>query len=602
MTALSPALLAPIAGDNPAGQNLEYGKVYLDLEAARREDDGMPQGDWQTARKTADWSLIVRIASDALTKQTKDLQIAVWLTEAWLRQEGFGGFLRGLTLIQELLDRFWPSLYPPIDDDGDMIARIRPIGWMTLTFDVGIRLAPLNADGHSLLTFREAKEVPSQQDAASNSDKAKARENAVRDGRATPEDVDAAYRRTGKEWFRTLVADIDASIAALDALDAFCVERLKDEAPNFSQLRTVVEEARHAANQLLARKLVDEPDPQPSIVEETIATEQTTAGGASDATPSLTQGANLSTGPRNRDEASQWVAVAARRMREEAPTDPAPYLVLRALRWGELRSNGGRIDERMLVAPPTDVRTRLKTMMLDAQWPQLLSAAEDVMAQPYSRGWLDLQRYTLTAADALGPEYEAVGTSVRGALRSLLADLPALTSASLMDDSPAANADTRAWLRDENLLPSGDDVPVPCRSRVQSAASRRDAYDIAQAMARAGDANGAMTVLMRAATQEKSARARFLRRAQAADVMVNASMEGVALPILRELLTLIETHRLEDWEQGDTVAQPLALLYRCAKRLNNNDVDARALYDRICRLDPISAVQLQNVGSANEGS
>jgi hypothetical protein len=121
-------------------------------------------------------------------------------------------------------------------------------------------------------------------------------------------------------------------------------------------------------------------------------------------------------------------------------------------------------------------------------------------------------------------------------------------------------------------------------------------------MARSGDANGAMGVLMRAATQEKSARARFLRRAQAADVMVSAGMEGVAVPILRELLTLIETHRLEEWEQGDTVAQPLGLMYRCAKRLNSNDVDARALYDRICRLDPISAVQLQNVGSSNEGT
>ena len=601
MTALSPALLAPIDGDNPAGQNLEYGKVYLDLEAARREDDGMPQGDWQTARKTADWSLIVRIATDALSKQTKDLQIAAWLTEAWLRQEGFGGFLRGLTLIQQLLDNFWPSLYPPIDDDGDMIARIRPIGWMTLTFDVGIRLAPLNADGHSLLTFRDAKDVPSQQDAAQNSDKAKARENAVREGRVTPEDVEAAYRRTGKEWFRTLVADIDGCIAAMDALDAFCVKRLKDEAPNFSQLRSVIDEARHAANQLLTRKLADEPDPEPSIIEEPVG-DSAAPVAAADNTPTLTQGANLSAGPRNRDEAAQWIAVAARRIREESPTDPAPYLVLRALRWGELRSSGGRIDERMLVAPPTDVRTRLKTMMLDAQWPQLLSAAEDVMAQAYSRGWLDLQRYTLTAADALGPEYEAVGGAVRGALRSLLADLPALASASLMDDSPAANTDTRVWLRDENLLPSGDDVPAPAPEPRANAASRRDAYDIAQAMARSGDATGAMSVLMRAATQEKSERARFLRRAQAADVMVNAGMEGVALPILRELLTLIETHRLEDWEQGDTVAQPLALLYRSAKRLNSNDVDARALYDRICRLDPISAVQLQNTGSANEGS
>jgi hypothetical protein len=66
-----------------------------------------------------------------------------------------------------------------------------------------------------------------------------------------------------------------------------------------------------------------------------------------------------------------------------------------------------------------------------------------------------------------------------------------------------------------------------------------------------------MELLMRAATQEKSARARFLRRAQAAEVMVGAGMEPVALPILRDLLEQIETHRLEEWEAGETVAQPL---------------------------------------------
>lgn len=224
------------------------------------------------------------------------------------------------------------------------------------------------------------------------------------------------------------------------------------------------------------------------------------------------------------------------------------------------------------------------------------------MAQPYGRGWLDLQRYVLTATDGLGPEYEPVGNAVRGALRALLADLPDLLTQTLMDDSATANAETLAWLNDENLIPAGSDEVV-AKADPRRPAFRRDAFDVAKARAQGGDPHGAMEMLMREATQEKSARARFIRRAQAAEIMVAAGMEPIAMPILRELVTQIENHQLEEWEAGDAVAQPLALLYRCARRLDSSDVDADALYQRVCRLDPVQAIQLQaKRGDTDEGS
>jgi type VI secretion system protein ImpA len=102
--------------------------------------------------------------------------------------------------------------------------------------------------------------------------------------------------------------------------------------------------------------------------------------------------------------------------------------------------------------------------------------------------------------------------------------------------------------------------------------------------------------------QEKSARARFLRRTQAAEIMVGAGLEPVALPILRELLEHVETHRLEEWEAGETIAQPLSLLYRCIERLDSGDVDRNDLYVRICRLDPMQAIQLGDRSPGDEGA
>src|SRR5512147_2611348 len=107
-------LLNPIPGDNPCGENLRYAPVYDKIKEARREDDDAPQGDWAHERKTADYPLVIKLAGEALATKSKDLQIAVWLTEALLKLESFSGLRSGLDLINRLLVDFWDGVYPEI--------------------------------------------------------------------------------------------------------------------------------------------------------------------------------------------------------------------------------------------------------------------------------------------------------------------------------------------------------------------------------------------------------------------------------------------------------------------------------------------------------
>jgi type VI secretion system protein ImpA len=302
-------------------------------------------------------------------------------------------------------------------------------------------------------------------------------------------------------------------------------------------------------------------------------------------------------GPSSAAEAGAWIAAAAAQLRAAQPTSPAPYLLLRGYRWGELRASGGSIDPKLLAAPSTEARTKLKGLLLDARWAELVAAGETVMATAFGRGWLDLQRYILTGLDGLGGDYEGVRAALHGQLRLLLRDLPDLPGLTLMDDSPTANAETLGWLRQEGLLEaSEEDGEEAAPAVARRPAMRRDPWDIARERARGGDPRGAMELLMREANQEKSERARFLRRSQAAEIMVGAGMEPVALPILREMMERIETHRLEEWEDGETVAQPMGLLYQCITRLESDEADRRELYVRICRLDPVQAVRLGDDG------
>ncbi|MBT8398444.1 MAG: type VI secretion system domain-containing protein, partial [Gemmatimonadetes bacterium] len=257
------------------------------------------------------------------------------------------------------------------------------------------------------------------------------------------------------------------------------------------------------------------------------------------------------------------------------------------------------IEPQLLEAPTPDDRRRLRGHFLDEQWEDLLEASEEVMASEAGRGWLDLQRYSILAADKLGKDYHPVGATLRGALTSLLDDLPALVSATLMDDSAATSSETLAWLTAAGFVQveeEGEVQPDPGDDTDPDRVRREGRFDRAQKLVQGGDPDGAIRLLMRRADRERSERARFLTRVEAAAIMVGRGELNVARPILDELLQKVDGHNLDEWEAGEMVARPLGLLYRC---LDPDEGPLRQqIYQRICRLDPLLA---RSIGEAKHG-
>src|SRR5579862_3281006 len=110
-------LLNPVPGENPSGADLRYDPIYEKIKEARRQDDDLAQGAWQTERKVADYALVLKLAQDTLATKSKDLQLAAWLTEALLQKERFAGLCEGITLCRSLIETFWDTLYPELEDD-----------------------------------------------------------------------------------------------------------------------------------------------------------------------------------------------------------------------------------------------------------------------------------------------------------------------------------------------------------------------------------------------------------------------------------------------------------------------------------------------------
>src|ERR1035438_2464680 len=113
-----PDLLDPISPDKPAGADLRWTTEWDRIKEARRADDSLDSGKWaKKERKAADWRLAEELATAMLRNRSKDLQLALWLTEANIKLHGFPGLRDGLRITRELMVRYWDEgLYPKMED------------------------------------------------------------------------------------------------------------------------------------------------------------------------------------------------------------------------------------------------------------------------------------------------------------------------------------------------------------------------------------------------------------------------------------------------------------------------------------------------------
>ena len=592
-------LLNPIEGPNPSGSNLRYEPVYDKIKEARREEDQPPPGMTERDRKVADNLLVIKLTTDLLTNKTKDLQLAAWLTEALLKRKGFAGLKDGLGLCYGFVDKFWDTVYPELEE-GDAQSRGAPLGFVGTKLEIPLKLVPVvEKAAYSLLDYQQSREV-GYEDQAKTDDAKKKRAALVKEGKLTPEIFEKAFEETPKKFYAQAEQDLDLCLLTLTQLKKTCDEKFGEDGPAFGPLQSSLDATRHLMHGFLQKKREKEPDP----VDVVAAAGDAAAGEAQgEAAGPVRTGVLISvetsSEPADRVDAIRKVAEAAAFLRQREPTSPASYLMLRGLRWGELRAAIELADPTRLEAPPTELRRHLKKLLLDKKYEQLLEAAENAMALPSSRAWLDLQRFVVEACDALGGGYESIARAIRSALKALVTDIPQLLDATLMDETPAANAETRSWLVSLSQAPS-EQTPAPeapLRVSVSSngTGSRwpgqpTDAYASALEALRQGQERKAFEILQQDIARKRSGRERFRRRLQLVEICASTNKGNVAQPILDDLAAAIETHKLDEWEDPGVVASALATIMKMSTKIQADKAQQQKLFERICRLDPAQAL------------
>jgi type VI secretion system protein ImpA len=239
-------LLFPISSTNECGKDLRYEHIYDQVKEHRREDDqSLSQGVWQTEHKKANWSEVERICLDLLGTKTKDLQIAMWLLEAWTRLDGFDGLNQGILLIKLMCEKFWDGMYPVIDwENRSFTHRLSPFYFFSEKITEKIVLIPLIdpidgiASSYTLSDWMMARHSLKTKNKNGLSFK-QIRKSIV----ATP-----------VKFFEDLISKTTSLIDNLETLNKILNEKCGSEAPSFYNVFTTLEDIKRISSKNLVER------------------------------------------------------------------------------------------------------------------------------------------------------------------------------------------------------------------------------------------------------------------------------------------------------------------------------------------------------------
>ena len=247
------ALLAPIPGDFPQGEDVreDYSaqSPYSRLRDARSnardaekqaetpDPDGPPPQD-----PVPLWRGLRDIGLKLLTEKTKDLEVAAWLTEAYVRSHGLSGLAACSQLIAGLVTRYWDDVFPLPDEYGTE-TRVAPVTGLNGQGGGGSLMAPLfklplynRADGSPLALYQyRASAKLSTLDSAS-------RQQRIEAGAIPFDEIEKEARSIGKISLARVRDEAAAALQEWEAMAAIFEEKAGSESPSTSQIRDLLRE------------------------------------------------------------------------------------------------------------------------------------------------------------------------------------------------------------------------------------------------------------------------------------------------------------------------------------------------------------------------
>lgn len=306
-------LLTPICNDTPTGVNIRADvnlqNDYYELKDRRMKVRNKEKKEGDSSDLSA-WKDIVEKSCDILGSYSKDLEICCWLIEGLVRLESFSGLAQGLQLLLELCEKFWIDLFPMPDEEG-LEARIIAIKGLFGEGAPGTLITPLyrcplsketSSKVFALWQYKQA--ITAAQQNQDNTDLAA---------------VLQAARESGNEFYLQQQSDLTSCLKLLAKLQNFFDDKCKENSPSTAVVFEVFDDLLMHVGYLL-NELGTQAIPE--------LKEETTSKKMDDEMPVLSI--------NSRGQALELINQLAHYFEQKEPHSPLPYLLHRAVDWGQM--------------------------------------------------------------------------------------------------------------------------------------------------------------------------------------------------------------------------------------------------------------------------
>jgi type VI secretion system protein VasJ len=595
---------APISDAAPSGASAKEDERYLSVttEIAKLDSPSTEKTEWKKV-----WSTVISQGGELLQEKSKDILIASQVAYAFYRQDNLKGLLKGVALLTVLIENFWPTLFPELKR---LKGRAAAVQWFLDKTDIQLKqYAPAPGDRDTLDSLVVALKRLN----------ASAREKY---GDSTPS--------IGKlrEMIERLMFDAGPSQEELDAQKAEVEAKAKAEADerarNEAAAKAKADAAAAAAQQAAAAAAqqaaaapppVAQPAAPPPVAQPAAPPPAAYAGPAPTvAAPTAT----TAPPPADVSQVAGWlggigttIAQTGATVRRAADATPLAYRMLRIGLYMHLvdAPPADGAGKTKIPPPAPAVRKQIETIATNQKWAPLIEECESALGA--SRFCLDFHRFTAQALAGLGDSHAKARVEVVNEVASLLKRLPQLTSMQFSDGTPFADEKTREWISNEVLAGGGGGGGASMSSSVPSgggpapvivvqqggggAGEETAVVNEAKKLAAAGKGADAIVMLQSKAATAPSDAARFRYRLGVGQVALAINQVALAKGVFEGLEREVASHNLEAWEPSLAAAsaEGLVLCYRAlAKGGKPIPPEAGVLYDRVCRLDPATALRI----------
>jgi type VI secretion system protein ImpA len=342
-------LLEPLGTNQRGGISLLYEGTHQELMEARRDDNpSLPRGDWSRPLKVSDWQKVIDLATHTLKEKSKDLRVAVMLSEALIYQEGIIGFNAATNFLIKFMELYWDDMHPLIDEPADLESRMLILEWFSEKCGLAIKFQYITAPISNHLAYNMVDWLKVEKLLKAGPTKLTRRQRLEPQQENTQgptiQSFEESITATPTNWLRSNKEIIQETSDLIGQLEKLITEKMRNNIPNFRPLKDAIEQIHSKSQELIqVRDQVEGKleDRTKEIQSSEAAEIEQVKVGTQTTTTTSTNGSSinnkvLKTDFVSRAEAYDTLEVISKYLMDIDPHSPTPYLLRKAVSFRDM--------------------------------------------------------------------------------------------------------------------------------------------------------------------------------------------------------------------------------------------------------------------------